>query len=63
MLEWVAVSFSRDLPQPGYQAGLTPAERSTPAEPPRKPGVIGRRTRKAGSNRDKRKQTEATLVQ
>ena len=39
ILEWVAISFSRDLPDPGIKPGSAALQADAlPSEPPGKPG-------------------------
>ena len=41
VLEWVAISFSRDLPNPGIEPGSPPLQADAlPSDPPEKP-VVG----------------------
>ena len=40
ILEWVAIPFSRDLPNPGIEPGSPALQADTSLEPPGKPGFI-----------------------
>ena len=40
MLEWIAISFSRDLPDPGIEPGSPALQADAlPSEPPGKPSI------------------------